>query len=82
MDELTEMLTWNQLGIQAKPVGLLNVNGFWDPWVTWVKRAADEGMIKPVFVECMYVDTDAARLLERMAQFRPNPEAAKFFTKA
>ncbi len=76
------MLTWNQLGIMAKPVGLLNVNGFWDHWIQWVHRSVQDGMIKPVFAEYMYVDEDAERLLSKMSQFVPDPDAAKFFTKA
>jgi len=76
------MLTWNQIGIQAKPVGLLNVDGFWDAWVQWVERAAKDGMIKQVFVDCMFVEEDAGRLLDCMAEFKPSPDMAKFFTKA
>lgn len=82
IDELTEMLTWNQLGLQAKPIGLLNINGFWDHWVKWVERAVNDGMIKGLFADCMYVDDDPGRLLDKMASFTPNPEAAKFYTKA
>lgn len=76
------MLTWNQVGIIAKPVGLLNIAGFWDGLITYIQRAAGEGMIKKVFVDLLVIEQDPERLLERMAAFQPNPDAAKFFTKA
>lgn len=82
MDELSEMLTWNQFGTFAKPIGLLNVDGFWDDFVRWVQRATKDGMIKQVFTDHLYVDDDAGRLLDRMSEFVPSPDAAKFFTKA
>lgn len=82
MDELTEMLTWNQLGLISKPVGLLNVDGFYDGWVEWVDRATEDGLIKQVFRDYMFVEKDAERLLNKMASFVPSPDAAKFKTKA
>lgn len=82
MDELTEMLTWNQLGLISKPIGLLNVDGFYDGWVQWVDRAVEDGLVKSVFRDYMVVERDAGRLLAKLAAFEPSPEAAKFKTKA
>jgi uncharacterized protein (TIGR00730 family) len=45
VDEFAEMLTWNQLGIVAKPVVLLDVLGFWTPFLQWLDRATDEGFV-------------------------------------
>lgn len=47
VDEFAEMLTWNQLGIVAKPVVLLDVDGFWEPLLTWMDRAVDAGFVRP-----------------------------------
>ena len=47
MDELFEALTWGQLGIQSKPVGLLNVNGYFDSLIRWVDHAEHEGFMRP-----------------------------------
>jgi uncharacterized protein (TIGR00730 family) len=46
-DELFEMLTWAQLGMHAKPVGLLNVNGFFDPLLAWLDHIVREGFLRP-----------------------------------
>jgi uncharacterized protein (TIGR00730 family) len=47
LDELMEILTWNQIGIIAKPVALLDVNGFYAPLFEFLDHAADTGLIKP-----------------------------------
>lgn len=46
LDETFEMITWGQLGLHAKPVGLLNVNAFWGPLVRMLEHQAEEGFIK------------------------------------
>lgn len=45
IEEVMEMTTWNQLGIHHMPIVLLNVNGYWDGLLTWVKNAVREGYI-------------------------------------
>ncbi|HRD51092.1 MAG TPA: TIGR00730 family Rossman fold protein [Flavobacteriales bacterium] len=45
MDELFELLTWRQLGIHAKPIGLLNVNGFYDPLLMQAERMQRDGFL-------------------------------------
>ena len=47
VDEFAEMLTWNQLGIVAKPVVLLDVDGYWAPLLEWMDRAVDAGFVRP-----------------------------------
>lgn len=47
VDEFAEMLTWNQLGIIAKPVVLLDVNGFWEPLLAWMDKAVACGFVRP-----------------------------------
>ena len=47
MDELFEVVTWGQLGIQRKAIGLLNVNGYWDPMLAWIEHALNEQFIRP-----------------------------------
>jgi uncharacterized protein (TIGR00730 family) len=46
VDEFAEMLTWNQLGIVAKPVVLFDVDGFWEPLLTWMDRAVEDGFVR------------------------------------
>ena len=72
-EELCEILTWNQLGFQAKPVGILNVAGFFDPLLALFDRAVEEGFLRPENREIALVDTDIDRLLERMSAYHPEP---------
>jgi uncharacterized protein (TIGR00730 family) len=46
MEELFEMLTWNQLGLVRKPVVLLDVAGFWGPLFAWVDHAVEAGFVR------------------------------------
>ncbi|MEZ4265935.1 MAG: TIGR00730 family Rossman fold protein [Myxococcota bacterium] len=48
LEELAEVTTWTQLGYHKKPVGLLNVNGYYDHLLGWIEHAAKEGFIRPV----------------------------------
>ena len=66
LEELFEMLTWSQLGIHAKPVGVLNVDGFYDQLVGFIAHAKEQGFIKPQHAGLMMVDTDPGALLERL----------------
>ncbi len=71
LDELFEMITWGQLGIHAKPVGLLNVDGYFDPLLQWVESAIDHGFVNEAYKGLLLVDQDPAALLDRMVAHRP-----------
>lgn len=47
IEEVMEMTTWNQLGIHQRGIILMNVNGYWDGLLTWVKNAVEKGYIGP-----------------------------------
>ncbi|CAL4920218.1 unnamed protein product [Urochloa decumbens] len=47
LEELLEVITWAQLGIHSKPVGLLNVDGYYDPLLAFVDKAVEEGFVTP-----------------------------------
>ncbi|TKV98817.1 hypothetical protein SEVIR_8G000233v4 [Setaria viridis] len=47
LEELLEVITWAQLGIHSKPVGLLNVDGYYDSLLSFVDRAVEEGFVTP-----------------------------------
>jgi uncharacterized protein (TIGR00730 family) len=65
-DELFEMLTWAQLGIHNKPIGLLNTAGFFDPLLAWVDRAIADGFIKAKHRGLLRVGTDPEKLLAEL----------------
>nr|WP_187358865.1 TIGR00730 family Rossman fold protein [Pseudoduganella aquatica] len=65
MEELFEMLTWSQLGIHSKRVGLLNVDGFYDSLVGFIGHATGQGFIRPQHAELMMVESVPGTLLQR-----------------
>lgn len=77
-DELFEVLTWGQLGIHAKPVGLLNVAGYFDPLLAWLDRAVAEGFLPGPQRDILQVATDPAELLKRLETYRPQESLLKW----
>jgi uncharacterized protein (TIGR00730 family) len=71
MDELFESLTWGQLGIQSKPIGLLNVDGYFDGLLGWFERALGEGFIRPHHRNLLVSATDPDALLDLIEEHRP-----------
>ncbi len=65
-EELFEVLTWSQLGLHCKPIGLLSVAGYFDPLVAMIDRAIDDGFCKEQHRGLFVVDDESARLLERL----------------
>ncbi|SEN99689.1 hypothetical protein SAMN05428959_10492 [Duganella sp. CF517] len=64
LEELFEMLTWSQLGIHAKPIGLLNVDGFYDGLIQFIAHASGQGFIRPQHAALMMSDSDPQALLK------------------
>jgi hypothetical protein len=75
LDELSEMLTWAQLGFSSKPLGVLNVSGYFDPLLGWLRHAVAEGMVIERHLALLSVESDPARLLEALLG-RPAAAAA------
>ncbi|MBN8596670.1 MAG: TIGR00730 family Rossman fold protein [Planctomycetes bacterium] len=67
LDEFFEILAWAQLRIHTKPVGMLDVGGFFDPLMTFLDRASDAGFLRLPHREVIVVDSDPRALLERLA---------------
>lgn len=67
LEELFEVTTWTQLEYHSKPVGLLNVEGFFDPLLAYVAHAANEGFIRPLHRELIQAAPEPADLLGRLA---------------
>ena len=65
LEELFEMLTWSQLGIHAKPVGLVNVDGFYDALVVFLGHAREQGFVQAKHASLLMVESDAGALLRR-----------------
>ena len=71
LEELAEILTWAQLGLHARPVGLLDVAGFWAPIVAFVDHAVQEGFVRPENRQLLTVAADPAALLDRFEAWKP-----------
>ncbi|WP_294298511.1 TIGR00730 family Rossman fold protein [uncultured Sphingomonas sp.] len=71
MDELWEAMSWAQIGYHAKPVGLLNVAGFYDGLITFVKTMGDVGFLRPQHQGLLIVDDTLDGLLAKMAASTP-----------
>lgn len=65
-DEFCEVVTWAQLGIHRKPLGVLDVGGYYEPLFAMMDRAVTEGFVSAAQRDRIVVDGDAARLLERL----------------
>lgn len=68
LEELMEALTWLQLGYHAKPVGILNVNGFFDHLMALLSRMVDDGFLRQVVLDSLVVDEHPGKLLDRIAE--------------
>lgn len=71
MDELWEALSWAQLGYHAKPVGLLNVEGYYDGIVSYWMMMQEVGFLRPQHRDLLIHSTNLVDLLAEMAMFEP-----------
>lgn len=72
-DEFFEILTWSQLGLHAKPAGLLNTAGYFEPLLAWLDRAVAEGFLRTDHRALLLESDDPAELLTRLAAWPPGP---------
>jgi uncharacterized protein (TIGR00730 family) len=77
MEGFFEIVTWGQLGIHAKPSGLLNVAGYFDPLIAFLDGAVKEGFLKQEHRDLILLDTDPAALLDRLLAYAPTEAGEK-----
>ncbi len=65
-EEMFEMVTWLQLRLQATPVGLVNIAGYFDHLLAFLRHAAQQGFIRPQHRDLLIVEPDAAGLIDRL----------------
>ncbi len=73
LEELAEILTWRQLDIHSKPIGLLDEDGYWRDLLRFLDHAVAEGFVRQAHRDSLLVDDDPARLLDRLAAAAPQP---------
>ncbi|MGV3480288.1 MAG: TIGR00730 family Rossman fold protein [Sphingobium sp.] len=72
MDELWEAVSWAQLGYHEKPVGLLNIAGYYDHLIAFAEHMAEVGFVRPQHRGILIVDDTLDGLLAKMADYRPH----------
>ena len=67
LDELFELFTWKQLGLHRKPIGLLDVAGYWRPMLAFLEHAVNERFLREEYLQSLLVARSADALLDRLA---------------
>ena len=75
LEELAEVTTWAQIGIHTKPVGLVNVDGYFDHLLAWLDRCVDDGLLKASNRSLLLVAPTPAELLDELRRYAPIVEA-------
>lgn len=80
LEELFEVLTWAQLGLHHKPIGILNLNGFYDHLLQLLEHMVAEGFLKGVNKNMLLVSTQIDSLLDQMDQYQA-PKISKWINE-
>jgi uncharacterized protein (TIGR00730 family) len=79
MEELFEMLTWAQLGLHTKPIGVLNCNGFYTDLIGLIQTMVDKGFLKKQNQDMLLFDNNISGLLEKLKNYKA-PVIEKWLT--
>ncbi len=71
LEEFFEVFTWGQLGLHEKPIGILNVNGYFDELLKAMDKLITEGFLEERFKELVQVETSHEKLLDGFKNFTP-----------
>uniref|UniRef100_A0A0R0GXC3 Cytokinin riboside 5'-monophosphate phosphoribohydrolase n=1 Tax=Glycine max TaxID=3847 RepID=A0A0R0GXC3_SOYBN len=74
LEELLEVITWAQLGIHDKPVGLLNVDGYYNTFLSFIDKAVEEGFISPTARHIIVSAPTPKELVKEMEEYFPQHE--------
>jgi uncharacterized protein (TIGR00730 family) len=77
-DELCEIITWAQIGIHQKPIGLLNVAGYFEPFKALITHATNEGFVSAIHARLLLEATTAPALLDILAAYQPSAALSKW----
>lgn len=80
LEELSEMLTWAQLGLHKKPIALFNVDGFYDHLIAMIQTMVDKGFLKDINQKMLLVSNDIDDLLAQMKNYNA-PAVDKWISK-
>jgi uncharacterized protein (TIGR00730 family) len=77
LEELFEVFTWAQLGYHRKPVGILNIDGFYDPLITLLEHTVSEGFMRQTYLDMLQIDNDPVALIGKLQRYHA-PAADKW----
>lgn len=80
-EEFFEILTWSQIGLHRKPIGLLNISGYFNPLLAMVEHARAEGFIYDEHRSLFSYDSDAGVLLDSMQRYAPPSGLDRWVTR-
>ncbi|WP_294240666.1 TIGR00730 family Rossman fold protein [uncultured Chryseobacterium sp.] len=80
LEEFFEMITWAQLGLHQKPIGILNIDGFYDDLIRMVQTMVDKGFLKQVNRDMLLISDRIEDLLEMMKNYKA-PTVGKWISK-
>lgn len=70
LEELVEVFTWAQLGLHDKPIGLLNVNAYYDPLITFLNHMTGEQFMKEKHRDMILVESEPDELIQQMMNYK------------
>jgi len=73
LEELFEILTWAQLGLHKKPIGILNSNGYYDDLLEMMEKMVRKALLKEEYMNLVLVSNSIQELYEKMLRFKPMP---------
>ncbi|HWX54419.1 MAG TPA: TIGR00730 family Rossman fold protein [Verrucomicrobiae bacterium] len=82
LEEFAEIVTWSQLGIQSKPCGLLNVDGYWNGLLEFLDHAVTEQFLRPENRKLVLVAETPEQMLERISAWKPPEHIEKWLDEA
>lgn len=80
LEEFFEMITWAQLGLHQKPIGILNIDGFYDDLIKLVHTMVTKGFLKQINRDMLLISNDIDDLLEKMKNYEA-PTVGKWISK-
>ena len=69
LDEMSEAITWNQLKLMQKPVGFLNIDGYYDHLIAFIDRATEDSLIRREHRDSIMIASDPIELLSSLKSF-------------
>lgn len=80
MDEMFELLTWGQLGLHKKPIGILNSAGYYDDLISFINKMVNMNLLRQSNREMLLISTNIESLFKQMLTYKP-PLKAKWIAK-